>query len=284
MTSPTPAEETSTVPRNSSPDKIPYPEGVLEFTEGAYSIRFARTPADLEELQRLRFEVFNRELGEGFASSWKTGRDEDRFDNQCHHLMMFHTADQKLVGTYRMQVADAQAGPRDFYCAEEFDLSQLPQEVVSRSVELGRACILKEHRNGLGLYTLWRGLASYLTWSGKRFLFGCCSLTSQDPREAESVRLQLKNSGKVSADWHVDPRPNYAVPCEDHHDLPETPIPRLFGTYLRYGALICGAPAIDRAFGTIDYFIVLDIERIDKRLHALFFAGLEDSQHPASGA
>ena len=261
----------------SSPDQIPYPHGVLEFSEGAYGIRFARTREDLEALQRLRFEIFNRELGEGFASSWATGRDEDRFDARCHHLMMFHTADQKLVGTYRMQVAAPESGFTDFYCAEEFDLSRLPEDMVAQSVELGRACIIKEHRNGLGLYTLWRGLASYLTWSGKRYLFGCCSLTSQDPREGEAVLRQLQTSGKVAPDWHVDPLPDYACPCEDDRDLPATPIPRLFGTYLRYGAQICGAPAIDRAFGTIDYFIVIDIERIDDRLRMLFFAGLEGS-------
>jgi len=282
MSSHTPAEEAGTLPSQASPSPIPYPEGVLEFTEGAYGVRFARTKEDLEALQRLRFEIFNRELGEGFASSWATGRDEDRFDAQCHHLMMFHTADQKLVGTYRMQVANPVGGSNDFYCAEEFDLSRLPAEMVAQSVELGRACILKEHRNGLGLYTLWRGLASYLTWSGKRYLFGCCSLTSQDPREGEAVRRQLQESGKVAPDWHVDPLPAYACPCEDDSNLPDTPIPRLFGTYLRYGALICGPPAIDRAFGTIDYFIVIDIERIDDRLRTLFFAGLEASHPPAA--
>ena len=42
-------------------------------------------------------------------------------------------------------------------------------------------------------------------------------------------------------------------------------VPQLFATYLRYGALVCGPPAIDREFKTIDYFVLLDTNALDPR-------------------
>ena len=45
-----------------------------------YEVRFARNAEELDAIQRLRFEVFNLELGEGLASSFESGRDVDEFD------------------------------------------------------------------------------------------------------------------------------------------------------------------------------------------------------------
>ena len=40
-----------------------------ELVENCYTLRFARSWDDLDRLLRLRFEVFNLELGEGLDSS-----------------------------------------------------------------------------------------------------------------------------------------------------------------------------------------------------------------------
>jgi putative hemolysin len=58
--------------------------------EGAYRVRFARSLGELDEVLRLRFEVFNLELGEGLEASFATGRDQDEFDLTCHHLVVEH--------------------------------------------------------------------------------------------------------------------------------------------------------------------------------------------------
>ena len=49
-------------------------------TRALYRVRLAITPDDLHAAQRLRFEVFNLELGEGLAASHALGRDEDAYD------------------------------------------------------------------------------------------------------------------------------------------------------------------------------------------------------------
>ena len=55
------------------PDLLPTEESIA----GRYFMRFARSPQDLEAVERLRFEVFNLELREGLDSAFETGRDHD---------------------------------------------------------------------------------------------------------------------------------------------------------------------------------------------------------------
>ncbi len=259
--------------RRSSVPALACPQGDPELREGQYLVRFARDQRDLERVLRLRFEVFNVELGEGLEQSWLTGLDEDAFDRSCHHLMLCDEGTQELVGTYRLQTAQmAQAGA-GFNGAQQFDLAGLPPEVVAQAIELGRACITEKHRNGTALFALWRGLAWYVQHCAKRYLFGCCSLTSQDPREGLALQRHLERQGRVSAKLFVWPLPGLGCVAPDV-ELPEIRVPKLFGTYLRYGAVACGPPAIDRAFKTIDFFIVLDVEALDPRVRALFFHGL----------
>lgn len=38
--------------------------------------------------------------------------------------------------------------------------------------------------------------------------------------------------------------------------------PKLFQSYLNYGAKVCSEAAIDRVFKTIDYLVILDIEEL----------------------
>jgi putative hemolysin len=254
---------------------IARPPGLGELCEGSYVVRFARDAADLERVLHLRFEVFNRELGEGLAESWRTGLDRDRFDASCHHMMLVEAASGGVVGTYRLQTAEQARAGAGLYCAGEFEMEPLVP-IVERGVELGRACILQEHRNGSALFALWRGLAAYLSWAGKRYLFGCCSLTSQDPRAGLALQRWLEEHGHVHPELRVPARPSHActVPGGPAGPGPAVELPRLFGTYLRYGARVVSEPALDREFGTIDYLVVLDARALPARLWRLFFGGL----------
>ena len=70
---------------------------------GRYTIRLATTEAEREAACRLRFKVFNLELGEGLISSYSTGMDKDQFDYVCDHLIVKDRSSGEVVGTYRMQ-------------------------------------------------------------------------------------------------------------------------------------------------------------------------------------
>jgi putative hemolysin len=250
------------------------PTGSID--DGRYEVRFARTPAELEAVQRLRFEVFNLELGEGLEESHDTGLDVDRFDAVCHHMLVIHKPTGAVVGTYRMQTSVMAAEHFGFYSAEEFTVDELPAEVIADSIELGRACVGLEFRNRHVLFLLWRGLASYLSHNRKRYLFGCCSLTSQDPVEGRLVMDFLAADNKVHPTYRVRPQPGWECYGPDFHVNPEdatmkVKVPRLFNLYLRYGALVCGDPALDRSFKTIDYLVLFDLNKLNEKSRGMFF-------------
>ncbi|HKX30288.1 MAG TPA: GNAT family N-acyltransferase [Blastocatellia bacterium] len=246
----------------------------MELREGRYLVRFARTHAELDEVLKLRFEVFNLELGEGLNSSFRTGRDLDEFDETCHHLVAIDTEQNRIVGTYRMQTAEMAAAGAGLYIATEFDLSYFPYRVLSAGVELGRACVARSHRNTQALFLLWKGLAAYLAHHRKRYLFGCCSLTSQSEQEGARVLASLKRQGHLHPDLFLPPRPEFACRVDEPEAVPpeEVKLPRLFRTYLRYGAKVCSPPAIDRKFKTIDFLVVYDAAQMAPRMVKMFFA------------
>jgi len=256
-----------------------YPRSVeglpLARREGRYRVDFARSAEELDRVQALRFEVFNVELGEGLDESWAERRDRDPFDDQCHHLMILDAESDELVGTYRIQTPEMALAGVGLYCASEFDLSRVPAEVVAESIELGRACIARGHRNGQALFALWRGLAAYVAHNRRRYLFGCCSLTSQDPQDGVCLDAYLRRAGYGHPDVRVEPLPGLECEGEPTADRPAVEIPTLFGTYLRYGAKVCGPPAIDRRFKTIDFLVLIDVEALARRLRRLFFEDLE---------
>jgi len=230
-----------------------------------YRARYARDEDDLQAIQRLRFEVFNLELGEGLAESHAMRLDRDRFDPQCHHLLVEHIDTDEIIGTYRMQTDEMAYGGEGFYSAGEFDFSAWPEDILRSSVETGRACISKEHRHRQVLLLLWKGLAGYAISNRKRYIFGCCSLTTQDEAEAGRAWEYLRQNGHLDESLALPARAhcrcNFRAP--DLEGWESVELPQLFRTYLRYGAKIVGDPAIDREFQTVDYLTLVDLRRLD---------------------
>jgi putative hemolysin len=212
-------------------------------------------------------------MGEGLESSHALGMDRDPFDDICHHLMVIDSRDGQVVGTYRLQTDEMARENLGFYSNGEFDLSALPQEVLGSCVELGRACIHAAHRNRPVLFLLWKGLAAYVTFNAKRFFFGCSSLTSQDPQDGLDMLAYLTAREHVHPSMHVPPQPG--LECFEAGatggKAMDVTVPTLFKTYLRYGAKICGPPAIDREFKTIDFLMLFDLASLDERRYRMFF-------------
>ena len=110
--------------------------------------------------KQLRFQVFNLELNEGLAQSYATGRDADPFDAVCDHLLVKHRPSQQIVGTYRLQTGVRAAENFGYYCAQEFAFAVF-EPMRSEMIELGRACVHRQHRNLAVLGLLWKGIADY---------------------------------------------------------------------------------------------------------------------------
>jgi putative hemolysin len=234
---------------------------------GPYIARLALTEQERTEVYRLRFRVFNLELNEGLMSAYIDGQDKDRYDAVCDHLIVEERGSGEIVGTYRIQMGGVAGENFGYYSEQEFCFA--PYEAMrGQIVELGRACIHREHRSPEVLNLLWRGIARYALVNGGRYMMGCCSLTSQDPEMGHAVYQSLA-SYRVVPELRTAPTAECAMP-DAEGAVDEVRVPKLLRAYLTIGAKICGEPAIDREFGTIDFLTLLDLETLHPRVAARF--------------
>jgi len=222
----------------------------------AYRVALAAHAEEVLAAQALRFQVFNLELDEGLVQSFDSGLDVDPFDAVCDHLLVIDESEGQVVGTYRLQTGARARSALGYYSEREFDFAPFEGE-RARILELGRACIHRQHRSFAVLNLLWRGIAIYAQERGAQFLVGCSSLTSQDERVgAAAWRLLAERTAPDT--WCTTPRPEFA--CQLDAPAASAPtIPRLLSAYLALGARVCGPPAIDREFRTIDFLTWLDL-------------------------
>ncbi len=238
----------------------------LRLERGRYQIRLARTKEEIDDALKLRFAIFNIELGEGLAKSFANGKDEDAFDGQCKHVILIDRITNQTVGTCRLHNYDRSSADSGFYSSMKFNLRDLGTTVLENSAEFGRACIAKSHRNKDSLKLLLLFLSEYSARNQKRYLFGCCSMNSQDPLVGGQLFDWLYRSGHVHAELRVIPRPgSKCISYKTSNASSFRILPSSLHTYLKLGAKVCGMPAIDREFRTIDFFTILDLDEIKWR-------------------
>lgn len=225
-----------------------------------YTVRLARDAADIQAAQRLRFEIFNLELNEGLDTAYLSGLDADRFDDCCDHLLVEDTRTGAVVGTYRLQTGQLAAAHHGYYSAQEFDFTPF-EPIRCQTVELGRACVHKDHRKLAVLNLLWRGIATYAVERKARYLIGCSSLTSQDEGVGLAMFETLRAGHLVAEAFRTTPIGDYRI-VNSASSAEPIAVPKLLRAYLSLGAKICGPPALDREFKTIDFLTILDLHAL----------------------
>jgi putative hemolysin len=223
----------------------------------AYTLRLAADADEITAAQRLRWNVFTGEFG-AILRSPVPGLDIDAFDEFCDHLVVVDERDGQVVATYRL----LRPGRCDVrYADSEFDLRAL-DGLAGQLVETGRSCVHPDHRAGAAINLLWAGMARYMHLYNMRYLGGCASVDLADGgHAAASVRA-------LAAGKHQSPEPLRVTPRRPWPGL-ETfqprPTPALLKGYLRLGAWICGQPSYDPDFNCADFYVLLDVTRVDAR-------------------
>jgi putative hemolysin len=221
--------------------------------------------------QRLRHDVFRAEPGFTLPDDG-SGLDRDRFDELCDHLLVRDEATGRFVGCYRM-LPPAAAARHGYYTATEFDIDAL--DPVGRGiVEMGRACVVAEHRNGSVLGLMWAGILHYLELTGHRWVMGCVSVPMRADESAEpgvnvrGARDMLLARHAVEPQHRVRPYRPVVVDGRTLDQLtppPRPTLPPLLRGYLRLGARICGEPAHDPDFGVADFVALLRLDDANQR-------------------
>jgi putative hemolysin len=242
----------------------------LETPGRRFTVALARNVHEVREAQRLRYQVFARELGARVPGR-EQGIDCDIFDAHCDHLLVRDTQSGEVVGTYRILSGTRARRIGGYYADGEFDLARL-NHLRDRIVEVGRSCVHRDYRSGATIALLWSGLGDYMRARGFQYVIGCASIGMADGgRAAAGVFRKLRESSLSPVEYRVFPR--NALPLEAIDADPDAAVPALIKGYIRLGAYICGAPARDPNFNTADLLMLLPLSRVEPRYARHFLKG-----------
>ena len=242
-----------------------------KISKSAVEVSWAKHQDEVREAQRLRYEVFGKEMGARLPQT-VAGHDIDLFDDYCEHLLVRDGASGAVIGTYRVLTPAQAKRVGGTYTDTEFDLTRL-RFMRERMVELGRSCVHAEHRHGGVILALWGALFEFMARNQLDTMIGCASIpmlhngiVSGDA--AASMWKQLSKTNLASIEFHALPR--LPLPIEElDSDLPVEP-PALIRGYLRLGAKILGAPAWDPDFNTADLPMLMQVKDLPNRYRKHF--------------
>ncbi|MEB4208863.1 GNAT family N-acetyltransferase [Mycobacterium sp. 94-17] len=243
-------------------------------TTPRYSVLLSTDAGMIEAAQRLRYDVFTSTPGFALPAAGQVGRDVDRFDEHCDHLLVRDDDTGELVGCYRMLAPAGAIAAGGLYTATEFDIRAL-DPLRPSLVEMGRAAVRDGHRNGAVVLLMWAGILAYLDRYGYDYVAGCVSvpIAGESGEQAPGSRLRgvrdfvLSRHG-AAPQYRVYPHRPVVVDGTGIDDIPppaRPSVPPLMRGYLRLGAKVCGEPAHDPAFGVGDFCVLLDKEHADTR-------------------
>ncbi len=163
----------------------------------SYEVYLAQTdqiPNILREIGRLR-EITFRAIGEGTNKAI----DLDEFDQYYHHLFLWDEEHQLLAGAYRMGLGRhiyQERGIEGFYLHSLFRFEPEIHDLLSKSIEMGRAFIIKAYQQKpMPLFLLWKGIVhTTLRHPDHQFLIGGVSISNQFSNFSKSLMIEFMRS------------------------------------------------------------------------------------------
>lgn len=185
-----------------------------------YEVFLARAeyiPNVIQEIGRLR-EITFREVGEGTNNS----TDLDKFDSYYHHMFLWDNEEEKLAGAYRMGLG-AEIFPRfginGFYLQDLFRFEPELYQMMSESIEMGRAFIIKEYQQRpMPLFLLWKGIVhTTLRFPDHKYLIGGVSISNKFSDFSKGLMIEFMRSNYYDpyVAQYVKPKKEYRVRLKD---------------------------------------------------------------------
>lgn len=245
-----------------------------ELRAGNLEVFIASRAEEIEASQRLRYEVFFKEMGaKPTPEITATRRDQDAFDEVCDHLLVVeHQPDgeTKVVGTYRLLRRDSMKKIGRFYSAGEYDIGPI-LHYHGEILEVGRSCVDAAYRNRAVMQLLWRGIGAYVARFNIGLMFGCASFAGTDPR-AHAMALSYLHH------YHLAPEALRPVALPERYvemnlmekdavDVREafSALPALIKGYLRLSGYVGAGAVIDPEYNTTDVSIVVKTDLVTQK-------------------
>lgn len=246
-----------------------------------FEVRLAHNDEDVAAAQRLRYRVFVEEMGANATPEERIKRQEmDEFDPYFEHLLLIDNqldADplDRVVGVYRLMRGSVARDGIGFYGASEYDLSKLTG-MKRETLELGRSCIAKEYRGGLGMHQLWDGLGDYVIRHDIRILFGVASFHSADPAPLAEALSFLHHNYLAPEELRVRTLDAHYTSI-DRMPLAQInkrralqKIPSLIKAYLRLGGFVGDGAFVDHDFNTVDVCLIMDTQKMAEKYRSFY--------------
>jgi len=185
-----------------------------------YEVFFATAksvPNILHEIGRLR-EITFREVGEGTNESI----DLDKFDQYYHHMFLWDDETKKIAGAYRMGLGSEiypKYGIEGFYLNDLFRFEPELHDMMHKSIEMGRAFIVKEYQQKpMPLFLLWKGIIhTTLRYPEHKYLLGGVSISNQFSDFSKSLMIEFMKSNYYDPyiAQYIHPKKAYKVKLKD---------------------------------------------------------------------
>ncbi len=174
-------------------------------------------PNILNEIGRLR-EITFREIGEGTNNSI----DLDKFDDYYHHMFLWDNGAKKIAGAYRMGMGSkiySDFGIDGFYLQDLFRFEPELHRMMSQSIEMGRAFIIKEYQQRpMPLFLLWKGIVHCtLRFPEHKYLIGGVSISNKFSNFTKSLMIEFMKSHYYDpyVAQYVRPKKEFKVKLKD---------------------------------------------------------------------
>lgn len=174
-------------------------------------------PNILHEIGRLR-EITFREVGEGTNESL----DLDQYDKYYHHMFLWDEDTKQIAGAYRMGLGTdiySKYGIDGFYLHDLFRFEPELYDMMSKSIEMGRAFIVKDYQQKpMPLFLLWKGIVhTTLRYPEHKFLIGGVSISNQFSDFSKSLMIEFMKSHYYDPyiAQYVHPKKEYKVKLKD---------------------------------------------------------------------
>ena len=237
-----------------------------------FTVKIAETDFEIKKAQHLRYKIFfknkkakNKPINNLFK------RDFDFYDKVSDHIIIIDNNInnyENVVGTYRLLRGNFAKIYKGFYTEQEFDISNLKKHFSnSNMLELGRSCVHTDYRSGIILKLLWQGISNYINNYKIKILFGCASFHGTDPKKFRNEFNLLRKNFCLCDNFNVKSLQKNSIHFQKLHDekMVFKNLPPLIKGYLRAGGMMSKNYFIDKEFNTIDFCVVVFMDKIVNR-------------------
>lgn len=234
-----------------------------------FTIKTADSYQELIEIIKLRNKVF---WNERLFIDQHYSKEIEKFDFTADHIILIEKKSGLIIGSYRL-ISDQFC--KNFYSLSQYQMQEFTEAPGSK-LELGRAVIHPQYRNGVTLSMVWKGIAKYAQISQADYFFGCTSIDSTDSQVAKFLWNHFKEQSLWSDEYHIRALSEFKMKDSphqlvDHSDQASQLVPTLLKSYIKAGAKIYGEPAIDRKMKTVDFITILKMSEISPQHQRRYF-------------